>query len=461
MLDIVRSLLGALRATVRTHRALALENLALRHQLTVLQRRTQGRTRLTPADRLLWVWLARSWREWRQGLILVKPETVVRWSHQRFRTYWARKSRRRSGRPAIDPDIRALIRQISRANPLWGTPRIDSELRKLGIKVSPTTVAKYRVGQRHPPSPTWRSFLRNHARDLVAADFFTVPDGHVPGAVRVRHPGAPPTPHRPPERYRKPHCRVGRTAGRRSLPRGYGAALSPPGPRPHLRTSVPASGGRPGDPRGTHRCPLTLAESVRRACDRLDPPGVPRPRHRAQRAAPAPGPSDVPRVLPSHPVPPRPRPGRAGWPRRPRAGAGYGHRHPGGRRTPSSLRTAGGMIADGFLVGTSSRDGMPPPSRLALAGAGELSPQAGRACISGATIAEGCRALVTSQSARTPHRLPTRSGTTCSPPNPGPTQSGRVSASIRTIPMKGYAATRQGRSGSLAGSRSYQKTPMP
>ena len=175
MLDIVRSLLGALRATMRTHRALALENLALRHQLTVLQRRTPGRTRLTPADRLLWGWRARSWREWRQGLILVKPETVVRWSHQRFRTYWARKSRRRSGRPAIDPDIRALIRKISRANPLWGTPRIDSELRKLGIKVSPTTVAKYRVGQRHPPSPTWRSFLRNHARDLVAADFFTVP----------------------------------------------------------------------------------------------------------------------------------------------------------------------------------------------------------------------------------------------------------------------------------------------
>ena len=124
MLDIVRSLLGALRATVRTHRALALENLALRHQLTVLQRRTQGRTRLTPADRLLWVWLARSWREWRQGLILVKPETVVRWSRLCFRTYWARKSRRRSGRPAIDPDIRALIRKISRANPLWGTPRI-------------------------------------------------------------------------------------------------------------------------------------------------------------------------------------------------------------------------------------------------------------------------------------------------------------------------------------------------
>src|SRR5262249_7880473 len=93
----------------------------------------------------------------------------------------------RAGRPAApgrsqqtgarppDRASRAHIEKISRANPLGGTPRIDSELRKLGIKVSPTTVAKYRVGQRHPPSPTWRSFLRNHARDLVAADFFTVP----------------------------------------------------------------------------------------------------------------------------------------------------------------------------------------------------------------------------------------------------------------------------------------------
>ena len=111
MLDIVRSLLGALRATVRTHRALALENLALRHQLTVLQRRTQGRTRLTPADRLLWVWLARSWREWRQGLILVKPETVVRWSRQRFRYVLGaeepatlRTTRDRSRHPGAHPD---------------------------------------------------------------------------------------------------------------------------------------------------------------------------------------------------------------------------------------------------------------------------------------------------------------------------------------------------------------------
>lgn len=176
MIDVFCSLLRTLRSTVQTHRALALENLALRHQLTVLQRMTQGRIPLTPADRLLWVWLACAWREWRQALILVKPETVMRWHRQGFRTYWTWKSRRQGlGRPLIDPELRALIRKISLANPLWGVPRIHSELLKLGIRISPTTVAKYRIRHRKPPSPTWRSFLRNHARDLGAVDFFTVP----------------------------------------------------------------------------------------------------------------------------------------------------------------------------------------------------------------------------------------------------------------------------------------------
>jgi transposase InsO family protein len=117
----------------------------------------------------------RSWREWRQAVVVVQPETVIRWSRQCFRTYWARKSHQGAGRPVIAPELRALIREISLANPLWGVPRIHSELRTLGITVSPTTVAKYRVRQRQPPSPTWRTFLRTHARDLVAVDFFTVP----------------------------------------------------------------------------------------------------------------------------------------------------------------------------------------------------------------------------------------------------------------------------------------------
>jgi hypothetical protein len=123
MLDIVRSLLGALRATVRTHRALALENLAIRHQLTVLQRRTQGRTRLRPADRLLWVWLARSWRAWRQHLTLVKPETVVRWSRQRFRTYWAWKPDR-----ARRDDGGARVASCGVADPRCGDGRWQYQL---------------------------------------------------------------------------------------------------------------------------------------------------------------------------------------------------------------------------------------------------------------------------------------------------------------------------------------------
>jgi hypothetical protein len=105
MLDIVCSLLWALRSAVRTHRGLALENLALRHQLTVLRRRTPGRAPLTPPDRLLWVWLMGSWREWRQAVVVVQPETVIRWSRQCFRRYWAWKSHQGPGRPRAAPQI--------------------------------------------------------------------------------------------------------------------------------------------------------------------------------------------------------------------------------------------------------------------------------------------------------------------------------------------------------------------
>jgi putative transposase len=100
---------------------------------------------------------------------------VVRWHREGFRRYWRWMSRRRVGRPVIAPEIRALIRRMSSANPLWGAPRIHGELLKLGIDVSQATVSKYRVPSPKPPSQTWRTFLTNHAKDLVAIDFFTVP----------------------------------------------------------------------------------------------------------------------------------------------------------------------------------------------------------------------------------------------------------------------------------------------
>jgi len=109
--------LGTLLLAVRTHRELALENLALRQQLAVWKAR-QSRPRLTKMDRIFWVLLSRLWTNWRHSLQLVRPETVVRWHRDGFRRYWAWKSRRRAGRPAISTEVRDLIRRMSRANPL-------------------------------------------------------------------------------------------------------------------------------------------------------------------------------------------------------------------------------------------------------------------------------------------------------------------------------------------------------
>jgi putative transposase len=167
-------LFGTLRSTVRTHRELALENLALRQQLAVWKAR-QPRPRLTQTDRIFWVLLSRRWRSWRYSLQVVRPETVVGWHRQGFKRYWAWKSRRRWGRPAIGRELRDLIRQMSHANPLWGAPRIHGELLKLGLTVSQAAVSKYMLRPRRPPSQAWRAFLKNHASDLMALDFFTVP----------------------------------------------------------------------------------------------------------------------------------------------------------------------------------------------------------------------------------------------------------------------------------------------
>ena len=132
------------------------------------------RPRLTDADRYFWVALSRIWLGWHFSLHIVQAETVVRWHRQGFRYYWRWKSRHR-GRPQADLEIRALIRQMCRANPLWGAPRIHGELLKLGIDVSETTVSKYMIKHRGSPSQNWRTFLQNHAKELVGLDFFTVP----------------------------------------------------------------------------------------------------------------------------------------------------------------------------------------------------------------------------------------------------------------------------------------------
>ena len=166
MLTLVRSIVSRLVCRFRSRAVVELENLALRHQLHVLRRQRPGRIPLFTFDRLLWVLLYRLWPRCSEVMVLVKPATVVQWHRQGFRLL--RRWRSRSGRPSADREIRDLIRQMSSANPLWGAPRIHGELLKLGIEISQSTVAKYMVRRRGAPSPTWRTFLRNHAESIAA-----------------------------------------------------------------------------------------------------------------------------------------------------------------------------------------------------------------------------------------------------------------------------------------------------
>ncbi len=177
MLTILRLLFSSLRSSLRSRAALQAEILALRHQLIVLQRSTQGRrVRFHTIDRVFWVWLSALWRGWRSHVRIMKVDTVIAWNRKGFRLYWTWKSRVHQGRPCKPREVRDLIRKMSLANPGWGAPRIHGELMKVGINnIGETTVAKYLVRPRRPPSQTWKTFLANHVHQLVSADFFVVP----------------------------------------------------------------------------------------------------------------------------------------------------------------------------------------------------------------------------------------------------------------------------------------------
>jgi hypothetical protein len=125
--------------------------------------------------RLIFVGLYRLFPKACDALAIVKPDTIIRWHRAGFRAYWRWKSRRRGGRPTVPTDIRKLIHEMSIANPLWGAPRIHGELLKLGIEIGQTSVAKYMVKRRKPPSQGWKTFLRNHADGIAAIELFVVP----------------------------------------------------------------------------------------------------------------------------------------------------------------------------------------------------------------------------------------------------------------------------------------------
>ena len=160
---------------LKSRSRLEAENAALRYQLIVLRRKVPGRVRVTNGDRLVFIQLYRWSPSVLKVITVIRPETLLRWHRAGFRRYWCWKSRPFGGRPQISAELRALIRRMSVENPLWGAPRIHGELLKLGFEVAQSSVAKYMVKRRGPPSQGWSTFLRNHAPDIAAMDLFVVP----------------------------------------------------------------------------------------------------------------------------------------------------------------------------------------------------------------------------------------------------------------------------------------------
>ena len=174
MVEFLARLLLVARFRLKSRARLEAENLVLRQQVIVLSRKSRSRVQLRNIDRLVFVWLYRLFPSILNAITVVKPETVIGWHRRGFRAYWRWKSRRRGGGPRIDREIHDLIRRMNKENPLWGAPRIHSELLMLGIEVAESTVARHMIRRQGPPSQGWKTFLRNHAAGIASIDLFVV-----------------------------------------------------------------------------------------------------------------------------------------------------------------------------------------------------------------------------------------------------------------------------------------------
>jgi hypothetical protein len=178
MLRTLSLFFGLIVCSFRPRRSLLLEILALRQQLAVLKAK-RPQPRLTPSDRFFWTVLRKCWSGWKEVLVIVQPETVVRWHRAGFKRYWAWLScrRKRAGRKPTSKGLRELIFRMVAENPTWGAPRIHGELRMLGFDISERSVLRWMRKAPRDPEPTkrWAAFLSNHREVIAAMDFFTVP----------------------------------------------------------------------------------------------------------------------------------------------------------------------------------------------------------------------------------------------------------------------------------------------
>jgi hypothetical protein len=265
-------LLHVLASPFKSQARLEAEIVFLRHQLNLLRRRLPARPRLTPADRLLFVWLYRLVPSLLNAAVIIQPNTIVRWHRAGFRSYWRWKSRSRGGRPNVPVEVRSLIRRMNVENPLWGAPRIHGELLKLGIEVAQSTVAKYMARRRPGSGQTWKTFLHNHVAGIGAMDFLVVPTINFRllfVLVILRH-----------ERRRlislsvTDHPTADHAPDHRGLPVGSGTPIPHSGQRRFVWACRNAASRCHGNTRPTNGAPFALAEwscrtahrSIRREC---------------------------------------------------------------------------------------------------------------------------------------------------------------------------------------------------
>ena len=306
----------ALRAALRSRSDLVLENVALRQQVGALKQK-RSRPQLDAADRTLWVAMRRAWSGWAERLVIVKPETVVKWHRECFRRYWTELSRhkRGPGRPRVDREIRELIRRMALEND-WGAPRIHGELEKLGFTVSEATVSRYMPRR---PAKTdvlqrWLAFLRNHKEGIAAMDFFTVPTA----SLRILY------------------CWFVIHHERRQILH-FNATFNPSGAWviQQLREAFPFD-------TAPHLLSQSLAESCRRTVDRRLPPRALRSRGRIQRAPRCSARSGLHRLFSRGPHASRPPQGHSISSARDTAAVAdrEGSRDASCRRTPPPVRVA-------------------------------------------------------------------------------------------------------------------------
>src|ERR1700756_5447195 len=263
MTDLFKLILGVLASRFKARATLEAENLILRQQINVLRRRRPKRPHLNNTDRFLFVWLYRWFPSVLEVVAIVRPETIIRWHRAGFRTYWRWRSRNRVGRPRVSAELRTLIGEMSRANALWGAPRIHGELLKLGFEVAQSTVARYMCRRSRPPSQGWRTFLSNHADGIAAIDLFVLPTiafqilyGLVICAARTTTLGVV-------WRDGKPNRGVDRAPGHRGVPVGPRAAISRAGSRHLVWSSLLAADPCNGHSGPSDRTPFALAKCLR------------------------------------------------------------------------------------------------------------------------------------------------------------------------------------------------------